>query len=146
MEQYRYIIIPFITLVACQFVKFLIELWKNKKIVWHRLFYGASGMPSSHTSVSFALVFTLGYQEGITSPLFAIALVFAVIVSYDAMNVRLESEKQAIAINRILDILFKYEPEKRGKALKEELGHLPQEVWAGILFAFLMSMLLNYFI
>ena len=146
MKRYCYILIPFITLLICQILKFIIESWQNKKSMWSRLFYGAGGMPSAHTSFSFSLVFTLGYQEGFTSPFFAIALIFSMIVSYDAMGVRLETERQAIAINQLLDYVFKNQPEKRGKILKEELGHLPLEVFAGIIFAFIVSTFLNIFL
>lgn len=144
MKTYSYILIPILTLICCQIIKFIIESIQNRKIKWGRLFNGAGGMPSTHTSLSFSLVFTLGYSLGFDSPLTAIALIFSMIVSYDAMGVRLESEKQAIAINQIIDKIFDGAPSTWGKRLKEELGHKPLEVVVGILFAFVMTTFLYF--
>lgn len=141
MKSYKYIIIPILSLISCQIIKFIIESIQNKKIKWGRLFNGSGGMPSTHTSFSFALFFTLGYSLGFDSPLTAITLVFSMIVSYDAMGVRLESERQAIAINQIVDKIFDDAPSTWGKHLKEELGHKPLEVLVGVLFAFVSSSL-----
>lgn len=146
MKDYVYLIVPVVSLLLCQVIKFTIESLQNHKLKWGRLFNGAGGMPSSHTTFSFALTFTLAYREGITSPLFAIALIFSLIVSYDAMGVRMESGRQAYAINQILDKIFEDKPQKWMKHLKEELGHKPLEVVVGILFALAMSLLLNIWI
>lgn len=146
VKDYIYLIIPFCSLILCQIIKFTIESIQNKKLKWGRLFNGAGGMPSSHTTFSFALTFTLAYREGITSPLFAVALIFSLIVSYDAMGVRMESGKQAIAINQILDKIFEDKPQKWMRHLKEELGHKPLEVIVGIFFSFIMSFVLNLWI
>ncbi|MDD3341145.1 MAG: divergent PAP2 family protein [Bacilli bacterium] len=146
MKEYVYLLIPFISLILCQIIKFTIESIQNHKLKWGRLFNGAGGMPSSHTTFSFALTFTIGYRLGFTTPLFAIALVFSLIVCYDAMGVRMESGKQAYAINQILDKIFEDRPAKWMQHLKEELGHKPLEVLVGIVFAFGISLLLNVWI
>ena len=100
-------------------------------------------MPSTHTSFCFALTFTCLYQNGLDSPLFAIALVFSMIVSYDAMGVRMESGRQAEAINDIVENIFKNKPSISIAHLKEELGHHPEEVFVGIIFAFMVSTVCN---
>ena len=87
-------------------------------------------MPSSHTSFSTSLTMMLGLNLGFDSPLFAIALVFTFIVSYDAMGLRMESGKQAEAINNLFDETFK---DKGITKLKEKLGHKPEEVLAGMI-------------
>lgn len=134
MEQYKYIIVPFITLLMCQTIKFILESIINKKIIWNRLFNGTGGMPSSHTSFSTSLTMMLGLNIGFDSPLFAIAIVFTFIVSYDAMGLRMESGKQAEAINKIVNDTLTKKERKKYKKLKEKLGHKPLEVLMGILF------------
>lgn len=144
MNNFCFILIPLISLVLCQLTKFIIESIIKKKIIWGRLFNGSGGMPSSHTSFAFALVFTIGYRLGIDSVYFAIALVFSMIVSYDAMGVRMESGRQAEAINQIVENIFKNKPKVSIQRLKEQLGHHPLEVLVGILFAFGVSTVCNF--
>lgn len=144
MEKYKYVIVPFIALFICQVIKFTIESIKCKKLKWGRLFNGTGGMPSSHTSFVFSCVFMIAFSYGITSPLFAIALVFSIIVAYDSMGLRMESGKQAEAINMLLDEVF--ESQEGLKHLKESLGHRPLEVLAGIFLSLLVVILFNVFI
>lgn len=146
MQEYVYIIVPLLSLILCQLTKFTMESIRSKKLKWGRLFNGSGGMPSSHTSFAFSLMFTTAYRLGLSSPIFALSLVFSMIVSYDAMGVRMESGKQAVYINQILDKIFEDRPGTWGKHLKEELGHKPMEVLVGMLFAFGSSLLLNLWI
>lgn len=46
-------------------------------------------MPSSHTSLVIGLTTAVGVKEGTTSDLFAICLIFSLVVMYDASGVRL---------------------------------------------------------
>lgn len=146
MREYIYIIVPLVTLILCQITKFILESIHNHKLKWGRLFNGAGGMPSTHTSFSFALTFTILFRNGPTTPLFAIALVFSMVIAYDSMGVRMETGRQAIVINQILDRIFEDKPTKWAKHLKEELGHHPEEVLVGILFSFCTSFILNTWI
>lgn len=145
MKDYIYIIGPFISLVVCQLIKFFIESWKNKRLEWGRLFNGAGGMPSTHTTFSMSLTTLIGYTVGIKAPLFAACLIFSFIVSYDAIGVRYESGKQAAAINDIVDELEKKHKKKyRIDELKEQLGHKPYEVMGGALLGFFMGSLFYF--
>lgn len=137
MEKYKFLIVPFVSLLVCQILKFTIESIKCKKLKWGRLFNGTGGMPSTHTSFVFALTFILAFDLGITNPLFVLSLVFSVVTAYDAMGLRMESGKQAEAINMLLDEVF--ETKKGLTHLKESLGHKPFEVLMGIVLAFVIS-------
>lgn len=143
MEKYKYLLVPIITLLVCQTLKFVIESIVNKKIIWGRLFNGTGGMPSSHTSFSTSLTMMLGLNLGFDSPIFAVALVFTFIVSYDAMGLRMESGKQAEAINRIFDEIFK---DGSMEKLKEKLGHKPQEVLAGMILGIISALFFTFII
>lgn len=144
MKDYKYLIVPFATLFICQLIKFIIESIKCKKLKWGRLFNGTGGMPSSHTSFTFSCVFMIAKYVGITSPLFAVSLVFSLIVAYDSMGLRMESGKQAEAINILLDEVF--ESKEGFSHLKESLGHKPFEVLMGIVLALIISIISNVLI
>ena len=143
MEKYKYLLVPIITLLTCQSLKFVIESIINKKIIWGRLFNGTGGMPSSHTSFSTSLTMMLGLNLGFDNPLFAIALVFTCIVSYDAMGLRMESGRQAEAINKLFDEVFK---DGNISKLKEKLGHKPEEVIAGMFLGILSALFFTFVI
>jgi len=147
MEEYKYIFIPMISLIICQIIKFTMESLKYKSLEWNRLINGAGGMPSAHASFSFALTAIIGFDNGISSPMFAVALIFSMIVCYDAMGIRFESGKQAEIINDLAEIV---EKEKRHRItfehLKEQLGHKPFEVIMGIILGTIVAMIFNIYI
>lgn len=132
MEKYKFLIVPFVALVLCQIIKFLTETITTKKVNILRLFNGSGGMPSSHTTFSVSLTMIIGYELGFENPLFAVALIFTCITSYDALGVRWESGKQAEAINIIWSELMRGNKKEFNK-LKEQLGHQPLEVLVGAL-------------
>ncbi len=133
MKDLRFVVIPFISLILAQLIKFGLESWKAKKWRWARLFNGNGGMPSSHTAFTFSLTIALAIEFGVHSPLFAISLVFSIIVAYDAMGLRMQSGKQAQAINKIIDELFEKDKTLGMQYVKEQLGHQPMEVVMGAL-------------
>lgn len=143
MSNYKYILIPFITLVLCQITKFIVESIRKKELVWGRLFNGSGGMPSTHTSFCTSITLLIGLNLGFDSSLFAVCLVFSCVVMYDAMGLRYESGKQAEMINDLLDEVFKKE---KFEHLKEQLGHKPIEVLGGVIFGVLSAVIFNYFI
>jgi len=128
----------------CQFVKFLIESVKARRVKWGRLFNGTGGMPSSHTAFSVCVTMMVGLGVGFLTPLFAVALVFSSIVMYDSMGLRRESGKQAAAINQLVDAVF--ETQDGFQRLKEELGHRPLEVIVGFLTGIVSASLFYYVI
>ena len=141
LNHYKYITIPLITLVLCQIIKFGIESIKSKKLKWGRLFNGSGGMPSSHTSFSTSITMLMGLNFGFDSPF--LPLVFTLIVAYDAMGLRMQSGKQAEAINLIVDELFSNDIKVNFGKLKEELGHKPLEVVGGIMLGIISALFFN---
>lgn len=139
----KFILIPAITLIFCQIIKFAIDSIKNKKLMWGRLFNGSGGMPSSHTSFSTSLAFLMGINFGFDSVFFAVPLVFTMITAYDAMGLRMQTGMQAEAINWIVDELFEKGAKVGYKKLKEEVGHKPLEVFGGILLGIISACVFN---
>lgn len=140
----NYILIASITgwLVA-QILKTLIHMHFTKTFVKERLI-GSGGMPSSHSSTVCALATATGIQFGLDSYPFAISTIFAIIVMYDAMGVRMETGKQAKVLNELME-LFTHATLKidREKKLKEFVGHTPLQVLAGAVLGILIAILLG---
>lgn len=128
-NDYKALIIPAIVWFIAQFSKLIITLIWTKKLDFSQL-TTMGGMPSSHSATVCALATTLGKVNGFGSPLFAIAFFFAIIVMYDAAGVRRTVGDQSIVLNRILDELFKGNPDFE-KRLREFIGHTRLEIIIG---------------
>ena len=98
-EEYKYIILPIATWFFIQLFKLIYDLVKTKKFNFKRIM-GAGGMPSSHSAVVTSLATLIGKYEGIDSSIFAIALIFAFVVMYDAAGVRRTVGKQSKVLNQ----------------------------------------------
>jgi uncharacterized protein len=123
-----------ISLLACftaQGLKAIIELFRDGKISLRYLF-SSGGMPSAHSALVGALATGVGLQVGWSSPEFAIASLFAVIVMYDAAGVRQAAGKQARILNQLLDEMFQGDKEFNEERLKELIGHTPFQVLVGL--------------
>lgn len=119
---------------VAQVLKTITFAWKDKEFNARRM-VGAGGMPSSHTSLVVSLAAAVGFHDGWESPLFAVTVVLASIVMYDAAGVRRAAGKQAKVINELVREM-KVEHTIRENRLKELLGHTPLEVFAGALLGF----------
>ena len=129
----RFFIVSVSSWFVAQFLKTVIHALENKKWDWTRLF-GDGGMPSGHSATVTSLAMLAALTYGTDSFQFAIAAILAIIVCHDAMGVRLETGKQAVAINEILEVFDLIHPNKISEAnLKEFVGHTPIQVIAGIL-------------
>jgi acid phosphatase family membrane protein YuiD len=94
-----------VSLIACftaQGLKVIIELIRNGKVNF-RFLVTTGGMPSAHSALVGSLATAVGLTLGWSSPEFAIAALFAVIVMYDAAGVRQAAGKQARILNKMLD-------------------------------------------
>jgi acid phosphatase family membrane protein YuiD len=114
---------------AAQLIKIIIE-WVRKRKFNAALIISSGGMPSSHTSFVTAMTTYIGIREGFDSPIFAISVVFTMVVMYDAAGVRRAAGHHASAINTLFESL-EAQGLKLDKKLKELLGHSPIEVAAG---------------
>ena len=119
--------------LIAQTIKFSLHLIFNKKIDF-RLFTTTGGMPSAHSAFVVGLSTSVGLICGFQSIEFAIALVNALVVMYDAAGVRRAAGRQAACLNRIMEDFYKHEIQEIGGRLKELLGHTPHQVfWGAIL-------------
>ena len=137
--QYRYLIVPFVTWFCVQTFKVLWELATTKKFNFKRII-GAGGMPSSHTAIVVSITTMVGRSQGINSVIFAVSLIFSLVVMYDACGVRRQAGKQARILNEIVNTPGLTTVQVREK-LVEALGHTPLQVIVGAIVGFTAGML-----
>ena len=113
-----------------QIIKFIITLITKRKLDWRHIL-SSGGMPSSHSAFVCACAAAMGYMYGWASPAFTVAAVLAIVVMYDASNVRRAAGEQAKILNYIMDHWTEMKPALFGKELKEFLGHTPFQVFMG---------------
>lgn len=137
--EYKYIVVPFCVWFFIQLFKLITEIIKTKKFNFKKIMQ-AGGMPSSHTAVVVSLTTMVGKSEGITSPIFGVALIFAFIVMYDAAGVRRAAGKQAELLNKIVNTPGLTGVEVSEK-LVEVLGHTPVQVFVGALIGIIVGLI-----
>ena len=129
---------------VAQVLKTILYAVENKKLDINRLF-GDGGMPSGHSATVTSLATFSGLSFGFGSYQFAATAILAIIVCHDAMGVRLETGKQAAAINEIIEAFELLAPDKISEAnLKEFVGHTPIQVIAGILLGILNAIVMHF--
>lgn len=125
----RILIAALVAWAIAQLSKTLFELFRYRQLKLSRL-VSSGGMPSSHSALVTGLATATGRVTGIDSAAFAIAVVLASIVMYDAAGVRRAVSIQARILNQMIDEAFQGKPfaEKR---LRELIGHTPIQVLVG---------------
>ena len=138
------LMVPVSAWLIAQIIKIIINLAVNHKFDISRLF-GDGGMPSGHSATVVSLTVLTGWCYGLSSPLFAIAGILAIIVMNDASGVRFEAGKHAKSIKQIADIINSMISEKneeiRTEKLKELVGHTPLQVFCGALLGFFVAVM-----
>ena len=131
-----------IALIIAQTLKVVIGFFEEKRLNFRR-FLDTGNMPSSHTASVTALATAVGIQEGLHSTVFAISLVFAVVVMYDATGVRRAAGKQAEVLNKIVENIRKKEGHSIiEENLKELIGHTPMEVFWGAILGIVIALII----
>ena len=129
----QYLLVSLSSWFVAQVLKSVLYALETKKLDWSRLF-GDGGMPSGHSATVTSLAVFCGLNFGFDSFQFAATAILAIVVCHDAMGVRLETGKQAVKINELLEVFELIHPDKISEAnLKEFVGHTPIQVIAGIL-------------
>lgn len=132
------LLLCFISWALAQLAKGLIQLITEGHVTL-AMVLSSGGMPSSHSAFVTCCAVTVGTLYGFDSGMFAVAAVMAVVVMYDACNVRRQSGEQAKAINLILQNWDKMTPELLGLQVKVLLGHTPLQVFFGALLGVIVS-------
>ena len=135
----RILLAAVIAWLVAQVSKTVFELIRQRKLILSRL-VSSGGMPSSHTALVTGLATATGRMMGVGSATFAVAVVLAGIVMYDAAGVRRAVSIQARILNQMIDEAFQGRPiaEKR---LRELIGHTPIQVFVGALLGIAIGLL-----
>ena len=114
-----------------QVVKVILVLVTERRWAFDRMLE-TGGMPSSHSATVTALAVTVGMVEGFGSTLFALAVVFAGIVMYDATGIRRAAGMHAQLINDLVqELAHLFDDGFQPTALKTLLGHTYPQVLVG---------------
>lgn len=127
------ILVPAIAFVLSVVLKWIFSVVKKWKLDLSVALW-SWWMPSAHSAVAVSLATAIALKHWIWSDMFAIAMSFAVIILYDAINIRFEAWLHASAIN-------KYIWEKR---FRESLWHLPSEAFAWSVIGIIVAVALYY--
>lgn len=142
----QFLLVSLSSWLVAQLLKTVIHAIENKKWDWMRLF-GDGGMPSGHSATVTSLATMSALTYGAGSFQFAVTAILAIVVCHDAMGVRLETGKQAVKINEILEAFELLAPDKISEAnLKEFVGHTPIQVMAGILLGIANSCVMYFLV
>lgn len=135
----KYIYIPLLLWFFIQLFKVIYDLITTKKFNFRRIL-GAGGMPSSHSAVVTSIATLIGKNEGFNTPIFALSLIFAFVVMYDAAGVRRAAGKQAQLLNKIIETPGLTTGQVSEK-LVEVLGHTPIQVIVGAIIGIIVGIL-----
>ena len=135
----KYIYVPILLWIGIQTFKLVYDLVTTKKFNFKRIL-GAGGMPSSHSAVVISITTLIGKYQGVGSPIFALSLIVALVVMYDACGVRRAAGKQARLLNKIIETpgLTRVQVTER---LQEVLGHTPIQVFVGALIGIIAGLI-----
>ena len=117
-----------------QVIKTLIHFVANRNLDLKRM-VGSGDMPSSHSAFVCAATMSIGQVCGWRDPLFSLSAAIALVVMYDACNVRRAAGEQAKVLNYVIEHWSEMPEEmKQKKRLNENLGHtLPQVIMGALL-------------
>ena len=115
-----------------QLIKVLLEAVLARRLNL-RLFVSSGGMPSSHSALVVACTAAIGKLEGVQGGVFALSVIVASVVMYDACNVRRSAGDTARLVNQILAHVEKLTAEDFADDLREVMGHTPRQVLMGAL-------------
>lgn len=149
------ILASLIAIAFAQVVKVPLQFIGTRKLDW-QLVTSTGGMPSSHSAAVTSLATAVGLQDGWTSTTFSVAVVFAIIVMFDATGVRRQAGEQAIVLNQLMNDFHrivneakdwqKKEGAQKQQELKELLGHKPIEVFFGALTGIAIGILVHFWL
>lgn len=132
--------LPIIATLVSQLIKIFIK--KNKLKLSFKNMVSYSGMPSGHSALMVSLATIIGLQEGIDSPLFAAVFIIAIIIIRDALGLRRYLGEHGKILNVLVKDLKDDEVlDERYPHLLEQIGHTPNQVLAGSIIGFLVSLI-----
>src|SRR5690606_2610402 len=116
------------SLAVAQLIKYVTASIRTGSFSSLRQLYASGSMPSAHSALVISLVVMVGLLDGTESGLFGLALLFSIIVMYDAIMVRRSVGEQGGVIQRLIEITKSALPLPHSAK-----GHTPLELLTGAL-------------
>jgi acid phosphatase family membrane protein YuiD len=135
-----FLLAPLVAWAVAQVAKVVIASVRARRLNL-RVLADPGGMPSSHSAICMGLTATVGKHLGWATAEFAIALIFSLVVMYDAAGVRRAAGRQAAVLNRLVEDLVHMRGVQETE-LRELLGHTPLEVLVGAVLGIAIGLLL----
>ena len=132
-------LVPLAAWGVAQVLKTIISSIRDRHLNLSSLF-SMGGMPSAHAALVCALATTVARLHGLDSTVFAVSVILAAIVMYDAAGSRQEIGAQGAIINSMINELFQGKPAFE-QHLRELIGHTKVEVIAGAALGILLAWL-----
>lgn len=140
-KDFLIFLVPLLVMTLTAIIKIILfSLRHGWKLGNLSLAFSFGHMPSAHTATVTSLVTSVGYYEGVNSGSFAIALILAVIIINDSLQLRVHMGDHG----RYLNMLIRQLPldEKKFPLLKERIGHRVSEVIVGGILGTSLALLL----
>ncbi len=122
---------------VAQLTKMLCGFVRTRRLDFHYM-VSTGGMPSAHSALVSGLATAIGMTQGFATPMFVLAMGFALVTMFDAATVRRSAGQQATILNAMIDELFTEHRLSETK-LKELLGHTRLEVAMGMIVGILTA-------
>jgi len=136
-----YFIAPIIGWLASGTIKYIINCFRYREKAKEHI--GTGGFPSTHTTVITAPTVLIGLNEGLTSPIFGLAIAIMIIVIMNAMGLRREVEKHAKILNKIINRENSNTKDSITKQ-REKIGHSWVEIIGGIVLGLVLGVIIKY--
>lgn len=133
----KVLVIPIAAWFVAQALKTIVQALREKQLNL-RYMLSAGGMPSAHSALVCALATTTGILYGVDSGIFAISIILAAIVMYDATSVRYAVDKQSAILNHLL-IEFPKTHLEFERFLQQLVGHTRFQVIVGAALGILLA-------
>jgi hypothetical protein len=124
--------------IAQSMKAFLLTFRKKKGSFKFNLYSLPGGFPSSHSATVSALSTAVGIMNGFSSAIFAVSVILAFFIIYDAKVIRGAAGKQAQSLNKLIDVL-----DEDIDKLREILGHSLVEISGGIMIGIIVGMMIT---
>ena len=123
--DYLYVVVPFAAWFFAGVCKVVLNTIIARKLAFDLIGYG--GMPSNHSAIVSGSAAYIAFVDGISTPIFSLAVTNAFIIMLDANSLRRQVGRQAAAINTILA------GDPKFIKLRERVGHSVFEILMGII-------------
>lgn len=124
---------------AAHLVKYLIAIVRGTQLSFSKQIFVSGGMPSAHTSTVMALWAVILLKDGVTSGLFGVITLFALIVAHDAVRVRRSSGEQGMVLIELMKAA-----NSKLVAPRISKGHSMPEVIVGAVFGTLVGIVVFF--